>query len=176
MAENLTIARPYAQAVFEIAKENNAFDQWTRSLESLAYAFSNEQFIKIIDSSTTNENAIDNVLVLLGDLLDEKGKNFVRVLAENDRFAVIPEIYQEFVRLRDDYQKVKAVELISARPLAPEDEKTLISKLEAKYQAKVNVKRTIDPSILGGVIIKVGDEVIDASIKTSLGSLSSTLK
>lgn len=176
MAENLTIARPYAQAIFEIAKENNSFDKWSRATEALSCAFSDANFLKIIDSCTTNAGAVEHVFELLGDLLDEQGKNFVCVLAENDRFAVIPEIYQEFVRLRDDYLKVKTVELISARPIPAEDEKALISALEGKYKSKINFTRTIDPSILGGVIVKVGDEVIDSSVKTSLGSLSSTLK
>lgn len=176
MAENLTIARPYAQAVFEIAKQDKSFDQWTKSLEALACAVSNEQFAYMLSEASSNEAASKLIIELLGDLLDEKGQNFVHVLGENNRFMVLPEIYQEFIRLRDDYLKVQAVEIVTARPLAPEDEKALVAKLEKKYQVKVSVTRTIDPSIMGGVIIRIGDEVIDGSVKTNLSRLSSTLK
>lgn len=176
MAENLTIARPYAQAVFEIAKQDKSFDQWTKSLEALACAVSNEQFAYMLSEASSNEAASKLIIELLGDLLDEKGQNFVHVLGENNRFMVLPEIYQEFIRLRDDYLKVQAVEIVTARPLKPEDEKALVAKLEKKYQVKVSVTRTIDPSIMGGVIIRIGDEVIDGSVKTNLSRLSSTLK
>lgn len=175
MAENLTIARPYAQAIFEIAKEHSSFDGWSQTLEALACAASDETFLKVLQNANSAD-AVKDVETLLGDLLDEQGKNFVALLGENGRFEVLPEIYQEFVRLRDDYLKVKAVELISARPLDEADEQALVEKLERKYNAKISLTKKLDPSIIGGVIIKVGDEIIDASVKTSLHSLSSTLK
>lgn len=175
MAENLTIARPYAQAIFEIAKEHDSFDAWSQTLEALACAASDETFLKVLQNANSAD-AVKDVETLLGDLLNEQGKNFVELLGENSRFAVLPEIYQEFVRLRDDYLKVKAVELISARPLDTADEQALVEKLERKYNAKISLTKKLDPSIIGGLIIKVGDEIIDASVKTSLHSLSSTLK
>ena len=169
MAENLTIARPYAQAVFEIAQKDKTFDKWSVSLQALSCAVSSEQLLTMIKNAATRDEAAKILIGVAGDLLDDKAQNFVRVLGENDRFEVLPEICQEFIRLRDDYLKVKAVEIVSARPLAKEDEKAIVAKLEQKYQA-------IDPSIMGGVIIRVGDEVIDGSVKTNLGRLSSTLK
>ncbi len=176
MAENLTIARPYAQAVFEIALKDKTFDQWSVSLQALSCAVSSEQLITMIKNAATRDEAAKILIGVAGDLLDEKAQNFVRVLGENDRFEVLPEICQEFIRLRDDYLKVKAVEIVSARPLSAEDEKAIVAKLEKKYQATVSLTRTIDPSIMGGVIIRIGDEVIDGSVKTNLGRLSSTLK
>lgn len=176
MAENLTIARPYAQAVFEIAKQDKSFDVWSQSLEALSCAVSNEQFLNMLLKATTQEAAAKMLVELLGDLLDQKGQNFVYVLGENNRFEVLPEIYQEFVRLRDEYLKVKAVEIISARPLSAEDTKAIVQKLEQKYQASISVTTRIDPGIMGGLIIHIGDEVIDASVRTNLSRLSSTLK
>lgn len=177
MAENLTIARPYAQAVFEIAKENESFTSWSNSLQALACATADEQFLAFLEGQSTSELAAQKLIELLGDdLLDEKGKNFVHVVAENGRLAVLPEIYQDFVRLRDEFLHVKAVELVSARPLSADDEKAISDKLSKKYNAKIQLTRTIDPSIMGGVIIRIGDEVIDGSVKTNLSRLSSTLK
>ncbi len=176
MAENLTIARPYAQAVFEIAQADQTFDQWSQSLEALAVAVQNEQVQAMLAQASTNEAGAKLLIELLGDLIDQKGQNFVYVVGENNRFAVLPEIFEEFVRLRDDYLKVKQVEITSARPLAEADLKAIVKKLEQKYQATVRVTQTVDPEILGGIIIRMGDEVIDASVKTNLSRLSSTLK
>lgn len=176
MAENLTIARPYAQAVFEIARDDKSFESWSLALEAMACAVKDEQFSVLLKKASSSQQASQMLVELLSDLLDEKIKNFVFVLGENDRFEVLPEIYQEFKRLQDDYLKVKEVELITARPLDAKDEKALAKKLEEKYQSTIRISKTIDPSILGGMIIKVGDEVIDASVKSSLSSLSSTLK
>lgn len=177
MAENLTIARPYAQAVFEIAKEQNSFERWSDTLQALSCAASDEQFLALLEAQSTSELAAQMLIELLGDdLLDEMGKNLVRVVAENGRLSVLPEIYQDFVRLRDDFLHVKVVELVSARKLEAADEKAICDKLSKKYNATIELKRTIDPSIMGGLIIRIGDEVIDGSVKTNLSRLSSTLK
>ncbi len=176
MAENLTIARPYAQAVFEIAKEDKSFDKWSTELEALSCAVSNSEFFALLNAASSRSAAAKMLVELLGDLLDEKGKNFVYVLGENDRFAVLPEIYQDFARMRDDFLHVKAVEVVCARKLSAADEKAIVAKLEQKYQAKISLTQTVDPSIMGGIIIRVGDEVIDGSVKTNLARLSSTLK
>ncbi|MCK0525485.1 MULTISPECIES: F0F1 ATP synthase subunit delta [unclassified Anaerobiospirillum] len=176
MAENLTIARPYAQAAFEIARQDKTFDSWSKALEALSCAMSHEQFAYMISEASTHEAAAKLLIELLGDLLDEKAQNFVYVIGENNRFEVLPEICQEFIRLRDDFMQVRVVEIVTARPLAKEDEQAIVAKLEARYKVKVNLTRTIDPSIMGGVIIRIGDEVIDGSVKTNLSRLSSTLK
>lgn len=177
MAENLTIARPYAQAVFEIAKDDRSFDSWSNALQALACAASDEQFLAFLEAQNTPELAADKLIELIGDdLLGKKAKNFVGVVCENKRLAVLPEIYQDFIKLRDDFLHVKSVEIISARPLSSADEKAIITKLSKKYDADIELTRTIDPSIMGGVIIKIGDEVIDGSVQSNLSRLSSTLK
>lgn len=175
MAENLTIARPYAQAVFEIAKEHDSFDRWGQTLEALSYAVSDERVLKVLQGSSPAASG-KIVADIMGELLDEQGKNLVCIIGENRRFDVLPEIYQEFVRLRDDFLKVKAVEVVTARPLKAADRKAVTEKLEKKYGSKISLTETVDPSLIGGIIIRIGDEVIDGSIRTSLNSLSSTLK
>ena len=141
MAENLTIARPYAQAVFEIAQADQTFDQWSQSLEALAVAVQNEQVQAMLAQASTNEAGAKLLIELLGDLIDQN-------VGENNRFAVLPEIFEEFVRLRDDYLKVKQVEITSARPLAEADLKAIVKKLEQKYQATVRVTQKVDPEII----------------------------
>ena len=176
MAENLTIARPYAEAVFAIAKEQNTFDMWSQELEALSLAVSDSHVAYALEGAPSTEDASKLLVNLLGDLLDEKGQNFVFVLGENNRFSVIPEIYQEFVRLRDDYEKIKVVEVVSAHKLTAADNKALVEKLASRYNATIKLTNKVDPSIIGGLVIRIGDEVIDGSVKTNLSRLSSTLK
>ncbi len=176
MAENLTVARPYAQAVFDLACEHKDLDGWQNMLFALSEATKNDYFLAVLKNSPNSTIAADNLITLLKGLLNENGQNFVRVLGENNRFEVLPEIYAEYVRLREKHDKVLTVELVSARTLGAADVQALTSKLAKKYDAKINLKKVIDPSIMGGVIIKIGDEVIDVSVKTRLTDLSTTLK
>jgi len=176
MAENLTIARPYAEAVFQEALEKGTFDKWQNMLCALSEACKNAYVMNVIKSSANAEKASENIFSILKDLLDDYGKNFVRILAENSRLEVVPEIYQEFIRLREKHDKVMTVDLISARSFDENEILAIKEKLSQKYNCRINMKQQIDPSIIGGVILKVGDKVIDASIKNSLSALSSTLK
>lgn len=176
MAENLTIARPYAQAVFESALEHKTVDKWLKQLEAMACACSDEVFIHALKNASSPDAASKILTDLLGDLLDEYGQNLVKLLGSNARFEVVPEIYQEFVRLNDEHNKVLTAQLISARKIDAKDVKALTDKLSKKYDCKVQLTTEIDPSIIGGAVLKIGDEVIDASVKTSLLELSSTLR
>lgn len=176
MAENLTIARPYAQAVFASALEHKSVESWLKQLEALACACSDEVFMVALKNSSSPEAAVKTVLDLLKGLLDEYGENLVRIIGANGRFEVMPEIYQEFVRLNDEHNKVIKAQLISARRIGPLEIQALSDKLASKYDCKVQLETVIDTDLIGGAVLKIGDEVIDASVKTSLVELSSTLR
>ena len=175
MAENLTIARPYAKAAFDSAVEHNSLDKWQSMLEALSLACKDQSILLYLKNASSPSAASDILLKLLDGLLDEFGQNFVRVLGENTRFEVLPEIYDEFVKLRKEYEKVLSVTLTSARPLDNADIEALKQKLSKKYNATISLSFEIDPSIVGGAILQIGDKVIDASVKTSIKNLSSTL-
>lgn len=176
MAENLTIARPYAQATFDLALKDNSFDKWQNMLYAMNVACLDKDFIKNIKSCSSSKQASEIFINILDDLVDDHGKNFILILGENNRFDVIPEIYEEFVRLRDLYEKVLDACVISAREIGTNELNSLQEQLASKYNCKVKLTNKIDKSIIGGVILKIGDEVIDASVKTSLINLSSILK
>ena len=176
MAENLTIARPYAQAVFATAVEHNSIDKWLNMLNAMSCACSDESFRASLKNASSPDVASDNLIKLLDGLLDEYGQNFVKILGENFRFEVVPEIFEEFTRLKNEHDNVVVAHVTSARKLTKTDEKALIAKLSAKYNSAVKLTTSVDRSLIGGAILKIGDEVIDASVKTSLDSLSSTLK
>ncbi len=180
MAENLTIARPYAEAAYACAKENNCISSWETMLQGMALACSDEVFLSALKNSASPESASTLLCNLLSqgevNLLNEYGQNFISLLSENGRFEAVPEVYSEFVRLKEKDQKIVEAEVVSARPLDPGYLKQIADKIESRYGCKAKISTKIDPGIIGGAILKIGDEVIDASVKTSLESLSSTLK
>lgn len=176
MAENLTIARPYARAVFDLALEQKKLDKWQEMLSAMAAACSDETFLAFLKNAASPESASESLKKLLEGLIDEDGGNFISILGENMRFEVVPEIYEEFLSLRREHDKVLEAEVISARPLAKAELEALKKKLAERFGYKVTITAAIDESIIGGAILKVGDEVIDASVKTSLQNLSAALK
>lgn len=180
MAENLTIARPYAQAAYECAKENSCVDSWQVMLEAMADACRDEVFLSYLKNASSPESAADAMCRLLSqgqdNLLNDYGKNFIALLSENGRFEVVPEIFEEFMRLKEADQNIVEAEVISARPLDKAELKALSDKIAVKYGCTARLVTKIDESIIGGAILKIGDEVIDASVKTSLLDLSTSLK
>ena len=105
MAENLTVARPYAQAAFETALETNKIDAWQNMLYAMSLAVSNEYVMDAIKVAPNSKVASDSLISLLQDVLDESGINFVKIIGENNRFEVLPEIYEEYLRLRASHEK-----------------------------------------------------------------------
>ncbi len=176
MAENLTVARPYAEAVFGIASEEKNFDRWQNMLFAMSEAVRDPFYLGFLKNSSSPDDAYDSFIKLLKGVIDTSGENFIKLLATNGRFEVLPEIYVEFCRLKDKHDKVMVVHLSSARHLAESDLDALKKKLSEKYDCTIHLKQHIDTSLIGGVVLKIGDKVIDASVKTCLEKLSSTLR
>lgn len=176
MAENLTIARPYANAAFETALEQNDLDKWQNLLEAMSIACSDDFFLDHLKLSPNSTIASDSLISLLKDLVDDYGANFIRIIGENNRFNVIPQIYEEFLRLRQDHDKTIVCQLVCAHEYSQDEIDLLTEKLAKKYGKQVTLQIKIDPSLIGGAILKVGDKVIDASVQTSINNLSSTLR
>ena len=176
MAENLTVARPYAQAAFDTALETDKIDAWQNMLYAMSLAVSNEYVMDAIKVAPNSKVASDSLISLLQDVLDESGINFVKIIGENNRFEVLPKIYEEYLRLRANHEKILDATLISARSFSDSEIKTLKDKLASVYNSKINLSLKIDETLIGGAVLKIGDKVIDASVKTSLVNLLSTLK
>lgn len=176
MAENLTVARPYAKAAYEFAKEHNCVDSWQNLLQGMSVVCSDSVMLQMLKNAASPESAAAMLCELMKGLSDEHGNNFIAVLSSNNRFEVVPEIYTEFVKLREQDERVLDAVLTSARPLSKDECSALSDKLEQKYKCKVHLTTALDPSLIGGAVLKIGDEVIDASVKTSLERLSATLR
>ncbi len=177
MAEIATIARPYANAVFEIAKRKRSIDAWSRELAIVA-AVSEEPAIKdVIDSPAATSLQKSNTLArVCGDDLSREGKQFVQVLAHNKRLHLLAEISAQFEALRAQEQASLEVEVVSAYPMDDAEQKRLIDALARRFEREILMTSRVDESLLGGAIIRAGDTVIDGSVKGKLEKLSETLQ
>lgn len=176
MAENLTVARPYAEAVFSLAADEKSFDKWQSMLFAMSEAVMDPFYLGFLKNSSSPEDASSSLIKLLDGVIDGAGENFIKLLGTNGRFEVLPQIYSEFCRLKAQHDRILSVTLTAARAFAEEDLKDLKRKLSDKYDCTIDLKQELDPSLIGGAVLKIGDKVIDASVKTSLVNLSSTLR
>jgi F-type H+-transporting ATPase subunit delta len=177
MAENVTVARPYAEAAFRVARESGRLAAWHASLERMAAAAENPEVRALLDDPKVDAATVARLFVdvCLPDASAEE-KNFVQLLAENDRLGVTAEIRDLFDVLKNDVEGVKDAQITSAFPLQGAALGDLVSDLERRFKCKVQATVTVDPELIGGVRIAVGDQVIDASVRGKLAQLASALK
>lgn len=177
MAENVTIARPYADAAFELAKGADALGPWSEVLAKLAAIVADPSMKECIgDPNLTDDKLYGLIAGVAGEGLSQDQQNFVRLLVENERLKVLPEIRDLFVRLKNDHEGVKEAVISSAFPIDDALLATMKSDLEARFKSRLNVKVSLDPALIGGVRIAVGDDVIDTSVRGKLANMAAALK
>ena len=176
MAEKITIARPYAQAIFDLAKEQGELSRWSDMLTLATSVASNEEMANVVDNpDLTREQVGDLFVDVCGDGLSDTGKNMVRLLAENDRILFLPEIFALFEEARATEEGTVTAEVISATELSQAQRKSIIAALNTRLEREVSLECRVDSSLLGGAIIRAGDVVIDGSVSGKLNKLSSSL-
>jgi F-type H+-transporting ATPase subunit delta len=176
MAENVTIARPYADAAFELARGAGALGPWSEALDRLASVAADSSMQACFKDPKISTDQLNTLVKeVSGDLTAEQ-QNFVRVLVENERLQVLPEIRDLFVALKNEHEGVLEAEIASAFPLDDATLASLKADLEARFKAAINVTVTLAPELIGGVRIAVGDEVIDASVRGKLANMAAALK
>ena len=177
MSELTTLARPYAKAAFEFALEKEALSAWSEMLEFLSVVTKDSAMAKLLDSpSITREKAAEAMLSVAKESLNDHGGGFVNLLATNGRLELLPEIFTLYEQYRADHEKTVEVELQSAIELSEQQINELINRLENKLGRKVNINCQTDPTVMGGLIIRAGDLVIDASIRGKLNDLADSLQ
>jgi F-type H+-transporting ATPase subunit delta len=177
MAELATLARPYANAVFAIAKSAARAAQWSRALSLLAAAVSEPRIREMLESpNLSSEQKAHRLNELCRDELDDRARRFVLVLARNRRLSLLPEISEIFETLRAEDERMLDAEVISAYPLAPEEEERLSRALAARYARTVQLKTRVDQTLIGGAIVRAGDTVVDGSLRGKLQKLSEALR
>jgi len=179
MAENLTLARPYARAVFELARDNGAFDRWSKTLAVLAQLSTDASVQAMLTSpkaaSAVRAEVLTELSAKSGEKLDPQGKNFVALLAENRRLGLLPEIAADYERLRAEAENTLEVELAAAMPVPAEEQKRISEALHKKLGRKITLKYVEDKSLIGGAVIRAGDLVIDGSVREKLVRLTAAL-
>ncbi|MDR3087492.1 MAG: F0F1 ATP synthase subunit delta [Azoarcus sp.] len=176
MAENVTVARPYADAAFELARGAGALRPWAEVLNRLAFIVTDVDMQACIsDPNLSTGRLAGLVLDVAGELTAEQ-QNFVRVLVDNERLQVLPEIRDLFVVLKNEHEGVLEAKVASAFPLDDAALAALKADLEARFKARIDATVTVDSDLIGGVRIAIGDEVIDASVRGKLASMATALK
>lgn len=180
MAEKTTLARPYAQAVFDLAraqgKDGAGLKAWSEMLELAASVATDPQMQSLIgDPRIRKEQLVQLVLDVCGTKLDEAGQNFIKLLVENRRLDVLPEIRAHYEAQRAEAEGTLQAQVVSAFPLSAEQQSKIASALKARLGRSINVTASVDQSLLGGVIIRAGDMVIDGSARGQLANLATAL-
>ncbi len=176
MSDFTTIARPYAKAVYDTAHETGTLDLWSDALANLANVVSDSQMSKLLDDPESGKNQKGELIIqILGDKLNEQQQNLVKLMAENGRLKLMPDVVEQFEVARAKAENKIEAEVISAFELSAKQTGELVNTLKNKLGCEVTLTTTIDESLIGGVIIKAGDTIIDASMKSQLDSLALSL-
>ena len=176
MSELNTVARPYAQAVFDLAKAASTLAQWSDMLGFAAAVSSDAGMREAIDSpNLTVGQQADLFSQVCGDNIDDQGRNFVKLLAENRRLTLFPQIAALFETLRADAEGTLEATVISAKPMSDAQQQDIANALKARFNREVALSVETDESIIGGAIIRAGDTVIDGSVRGKLEKFAHAL-
>ncbi|MGE8504852.1 ATP synthase F1 subcomplex delta subunit [Ectopseudomonas oleovorans] len=177
MAELTTLARPYAKAAFEHAQAHQQLANWSAMLGLAAAVSLDDTMQRVLKAPrlTSTEKATAFIEVC-GDKFDAKVQNFIHVVAENDRLALLPDIFALFELYKAEQEKSIDVDVTSAFALSDEQQDKLAKVLSARLGREVRLHAAEDATLIGGVLIRAGDLVIDGSVRGKLAKLAEALK
>ena len=176
MAEPITIARPYAEAVFKMARERRSLARWSEMLALIEAIVTDPNIASRIGDPNLDTRVLERAsLWILGDRLDGYGRNLVQVLVQNRRLALISHIRALYEELRREEEGLLQAHIISALPIGEEELRPLLGWIEAKYGRRVNAEVEVNRSLIGGVRIVIGDTLIDASVRGKLDAMAAAL-
>ena len=169
MADKSTIARPYAKAAFEDARDHQRLGPWSEALRTAAAVISDPRVGSLVGNPrVTPEELAALVIGIAGAGLDDQGRHFVRTLADNGRLPLLPEISVLFDALKSDAEGVIDVTVTSAAPLDDSQRGKLAAALERRLRRSVRLQCATDPALIGGAVLRAGDLVIDGSLRGRL--------
>jgi F-type H+-transporting ATPase subunit delta len=176
VAERATIARPYARAAFEVARDTGTLADWSAGLKLAAEIVADA---RVADLATNPEVTTAEVAALIdsvgGERLSEPVRNFIGVLADNHRLLLLPEVIGHFEAERAALEHTVDVEVVSAVPLDAAQTEKLSAALAMRFKRRVRMHNSVDPALLGGALIRAGDTIIDGTLKGRLARLEATL-
>ncbi len=173
MQNRTTLARPYARAAYAAAKHAGHVGQWSQALHVAASAIENDAVNRMIhDPRLTAEAVVDRLMQIGGEHFDEAFGRFLGVLAHYDRLALLDIVYEQFEAYRREAEARVHVHITSAEPVSEEQNKHLTERLKQRFGQEIDLDVEVDPALIGGAIIRAGDEVIDGSVRGRLERLS----
>lgn len=176
MADNATIARPYAKAVFDYAQEANSFDEWATVLDQLAVISADESFSAVSNDPRIENSKVAELLIdLTKDNLPNGGTNFINLLVQNERLDSLVDVKQQYTDLVAKAKAIATANVTTAIALTEDQKSSLTSALEKRLGQKVVISETVDASLVGGAIVKTGDLVIDGTAKGRIEKLTTAL-
>ena len=177
MSESVTIARPYAQAVFRLARDSRALSAWSDRLQRLAAIAENPEMTQVIGNPKFSASQVSSLIVsLTGEQDNKELASFIGLLAENERLGVLGHIREIFEELKGEDEGVKDALVTSAFPLNEAQQKALVAELETHFGSRLRPRVEVDSSLIGGVRVAVGDRILDISVRGKLEAMASVLK
>jgi F-type H+-transporting ATPase subunit delta len=171
-----TIARPYAEAVFARAVETDKLDLWTDILDLLATAAKDPALSGLVASPKLDKSQMTQLMLDIGGArLSDEGQNLVRLLVDNGRLSVLPEIARHFEVRKAEHQGLLEVAVTSAFAMQPAQEQQLAEALKRKLGREIRITTETDPDLIGGFRLRAGDMVIDGSVSGQLSQLANEL-
>jgi F-type H+-transporting ATPase subunit delta len=175
--DSTTIARPYAEAAFDVARDQGALDAWSEALNRLGAIVADPQISdQVGNPNVPKETLRDLIFAVAGDGLSTQVQNLVRVLAQNKRLSLAPDIARLFDQFKTTAEGLRHVQVQSAFAVSAVQQKALASVLKQHFGSEVELSVEKDQSLIGGIKIHAGDIVIDGSIRGKLEQLSNELQ
>ena len=176
MAELATIARPYAEAAFALAKQRGELADWSAMLSLMVSVYDDPEFRSAIGApSVTSDDVERLMLAICGERIDGKARNFIQLLTENGRLSTIREVYKLYERLKSEDEGVVDAHIASAYPLQDQQLEKIVSLLAKRYSKKISPTVNVDEDLIGGIKVQVGDKVWDASVRGRLQDMAVAL-
>lgn len=176
MSELITLARPYAEAVYKRAKETDSTEKWSGMLKFLALVMQDKNLAWGAENPKLKRADFLNLLLgICEGQLDEEGKNFAKLLVQNRRLRLIGQISELFERYRAEDEGYVEIEVVTAFPFSDRNKKNFSKALKKNFHKEVHLHVHEDPGLIGGVLIRAGDKVIDGSIRGQLQRMTKRL-
>ena len=180
MSEAKTIARPYASACFGVAQETGSTDEWLLFLETAAEVVKDEAMLNLVKSPGIDKQTLAKTIFAIANEassvseLDER-RNFILLLSQNSRLEALTEIKKQFLQMKQELEKVIEATITTASEISDESLSTIKTALENKLQQSVSIEVMMDEGLIGGAKIQIGDNMIDASIRSQINELGRIL-
>jgi len=177
MSELATLARPYAAAAFKRAKETGTTGKWSKNLAFLSAVLSEKDIVAIVDNPKVGSTRLSALMLdICKEQVDTEAENFLKLLVQNNRLKLLPAIAEIFESFKAEDEGYVEVEVLTAYAFSKEAKQDFASKLEKTLNKKVHMNVSVDKSLIGGVLVRAGDRVIDGSIRGQLQQMQKALQ